>query len=239
MNNLEKDNKTGLWYRPEKGELHVLREQNQYKAIDFEGKRVMDVGANIGAFTHLALTNGACAVNAYEPMPETFDVLKLNIEKMFENTSDLKAEVNIDNVALVYRLETPTIDFYLSHKYPSCNTMIPVRGRETIQVECLGFWDEMRDFKPEVLKIDIEGGEYSLKLPDEGIPDYVEQIAIELHMSKKGSVEKALQIVGLFEDWHVHRKFKFNWHVTTLVLHRTKHNMGTVKQWMKNIQIQK
>lgn len=234
---LLKDHKTNMWYRPEKGELHVLREQSQYKNLDFKDKKVMDVGANIGAFCHLALTNGAAEIEAYEPTPETFDLLTHNMDHLFnspEEKLDPKTKCTIENVALVNEPKEETIDFYLSKKFPSCHTTVPVRGREVIQVRCLDFWKQLDDFKPDILKIDIEGGEYNLFLENKrAIPDYIEQIAIELHMSKKGQKDQACQIATLLENWHVHRKFRFNWHVTTLVLHRTKNNLGTVKQWMK------
>jgi len=69
------DKKSGLWYRPELGELFVIGEQTQYKSLDFDNKTVMDVGAHIGCFADVAIKYGAKHVWCYEPTRESFELL--------------------------------------------------------------------------------------------------------------------------------------------------------------------
>ena len=223
---IELDEKSGLHYRPELGELFVIKEQSQYKKLDFKGKTVMDVGAHIGCFTDLALKNEARHVWAYEPTPQSFELLGININC---------EEVTQYNRALTGNFE-PTVDFYLSKKYPTCHTHMPVRGREKITVQANNFWERLKKHSPDILKVDVEGGEYDFMFQEE-IPECVEQIAIELHLGKKGYRELGVKVAHLFDNWHYHTKFRFSWHITTLLLHRTKEGLGVVKDRLKELEL--
>ena len=220
------DEKSGLWYRPELGELFVINEQSQYSKLNFKDKTVMDVGAHIGCFTDLALKNGAKHVYAYEPTPESFALMVMNVNN--DKTS-------LYNSALTGHDDIET-DFYLSKTYPTCHTHIPVKNREVMTVQAENFWQKLNIHKPQVLKVDIEGGEYNFMFQKE-IPDYVEQVAIELHLGKKGYRELGLALARKFNDWHYHTKFRFSWHITTLILHRTKPGLGLVKDKMKELKL--
>ena len=219
------DKKSGLWYRPDLGELFVINEQKQYKGLDFKGKTVMDVGAHIGCFANLALKNNVRYVWAYEPNRESFELLE-------ENTSD-NNETTRYNCALIGGSEE-TVDFYLSKRFPSCHTHMPVRGREKTTVLAMNFWERVNFHKPDILKIDVEGGEYDFIFQNE-IPDFVEQVAIELHLGKKGYRELGIKAAKLFGDWHYHALFRFSWHITTLVLHRNKEGRGLVKERIEEL----
>tara|TARA_R110002020_G_scaffold153432_3_gene332835 strand:+ start:180 stop:890 length:711 start_codon:yes stop_codon:yes gene_type:complete len=223
---LDKD--SGLWYRPDLGELFVIKEQTQYKALEFEDKTVMDVGAHIGCFTSLAIKQGAKHVWAYEPTKESFDILSRNLLSRHMWST-------LYNTALIGGSED-SVDFYLSKKYPTCHTHMPVRGREKVTVDAMNFWERVDLHKPDVLKIDVEGGEYDFIFQKE-IPDFVEQIAIELHLGKKGYRELGIKTAKLFGDWHYHTSFRFSWHITTLILHRNKQGKGTVKERIEELEL--
>ena len=221
---LELDKKTGLFYRPEYKELYVIREQSQYKTLDFKNKVVMDIGANIGAVSDLAIKSGAKKAYSYEPMPHTFEVLRKNLNGKCELYNRAITSTNVESV-----------DFYIHKKYPSCNSIIEGKNKEKIKVLNIKLEDEIERIKPEVLKIDIEGGEYDI-LNNFNIPNYLEQIAVEFHhISKKEYKDQALEIIKKFNDWHVHKKFRFNWYVTQMVLHRDKvGNIGSVKNYLES-----
>jgi FkbM family methyltransferase len=223
---LDKD--SGLWYRPDLGELFVIKEQTQYKALEFEDKTVMDVGAHIGCFTSLAIKQGAKHVWAYEPTKESFDILSRNLLSRHMWST-------LYNTALIGGSED-SVDFYLSKKYPTCHTHMPVRGREKVTVDAMSFWERVDLHKPDVLKIDVEGGEYDFIFQKE-IPDFVEQIAIELHLGKKGYRELGIKTAKLFGDWHYHTSFRFSWHITTLILHRNKQGKGIVKERIEELDL--
>jgi FkbM family methyltransferase len=68
-------------------ELFITLEQvflhNQYDCnnSNIKNKVVIDAGANVGVFSFYAIAFGASKVYAFEPAPETFELLKRNIEK--------------------------------------------------------------------------------------------------------------------------------------------------------------
>jgi FkbM family methyltransferase len=223
-----KDNKTGLFYRNE-AELYVIKERSQYRHLDFEGKTFMDIGAHIGAATDLALQNKVKKCVSYEPMEETFKMLRLNIK---DNT---KAQLH--QSAMVSD-DLKTVDFYLHHKYPSCNSLLPIKKGTKITVPCLNFAEQLEKHKPEVLKVDCEGGEFLLL--NQKLPHHVEQLAVEFHLKSKEAKHTAWEILqNNFSDWYVHRKFRFNWYVTTAVLKKdVVSDHGTVAQYMEQLSIQ-
>lgn len=222
------DKKSGLWYRPELGELFVIGEQTQYKSLDFDNKTVMDVGAHIGCFADLAIKYGAKHVWCYEPTRESFELLEKNLSTRMQ-------WAQLYNSALTGNKED-TVDFYLSKKYPTCHTHMPVRGREKVTVDAMNFWDRVELREPQILKVDVEGGEYDFIFQKE-IPDYVEQIAIELHLGKKGYRDLGIKTAKLFSDWHYHASFRFSWHITTLILHRSKEGKGIVKERIEELDL--
>ena len=219
-----KDETSGLFYRPDLGELFVIKEMTQYAKLDFNDKVVMDVGGHIGCFTDLALKNGAKHVYTYEPTPESFEVMEKNVSN--EKTT-------LFNTALVGD-SRDSVDFYLSKKYPTCHTHMPVKGREKLTVNAENFWTKLKEHKPEVLKVDVEGGEYDFIFQEE-MPDYVEQVAIELHLGKIGYKELGIQATRLFNEWNYHTKFRYSWHITTLILHRTAPGLGLVKDKLEEL----
>lgn len=212
-----------IYYRPERGELHVIKEQSQYSKLNFEDKVIMDIGANIGAFARYAVERGAKQVYCYEPCPETFELL----------TRNRRAKIEIFQKAIAK--EPGEIEFFLHKKYPSCHTTVPVKGRESIKVKALSFMDELNRVQPSVVKIDIEGEE--LNLEPFNLPVFVEEVAIEFHMKNEKQIQKVKQILAeSFSDWYVHRKFRFTWHVTTPVLSRVRKSNLTVKTLLKEIE---
>lgn len=63
--------------------LRDIMARNQYNALEsnIKGKTVVDCGANIGIFSIFAACLGASKVYAFEPIPETFAMLKSNISR--------------------------------------------------------------------------------------------------------------------------------------------------------------
>lgn len=63
--------------------LHEVWTQDSYKLTqaDVAGRVVLDIGANVGAFSVLAARMGAAHVHAYEPHPESYACLLANLER--------------------------------------------------------------------------------------------------------------------------------------------------------------
>jgi len=189
--NLEIDKKTGMHYRPDTMDMFVIKEKKEYQQIfnNCAGHTILDVGANIGMFAVNALKCGAAKVVSYEPEPDNFSILNMNV----------KAENGIailNNVAITS--EHGEMDFYVCEaKNKGRHTAIPTRGRKIIKVPTVPFYDEVTRYNPTIIKCDTEGGEYSIDWTK--LPKTVEYLAMEIHRNK-GYEEKADELVKWFED---------------------------------------
>lgn len=75
--------------------VHEVWERNGYRVDrnQVRNRVVIDIGANVGAFTVLAHMLGAAEVHAYEPHPESFEALE-------RNTAALEGRVLINRLAV-------------------------------------------------------------------------------------------------------------------------------------------
>ena len=177
--------KDGLWYRPDSSDEQMLKDSNilnkrsDYFTIDPKGKVIMDCGANIGGFINRALKLGAKKVIAYEPEPNNFDMLVIN-------TQDLdNANYQLEQAALISSHEE-TVSFYLnaSKRSSSSGNRKPSHKKKEYIVHALNFEKELNLHQPDLIKMDIEGGEYDV-LMDFTLPDFVRELVIELHHPSK------------------------------------------------------
>jgi len=129
---------------------------NPFSSVEIRpGDRVMDCGAAVGTFTVAALEAGA-RVRAYEPLPKNISILKDNIRPYGERAELVEA-------ALIPGPETSVIlaggsGFPGTHSICSRAKII----KQRFIVPAVQFRTELIAFKPQMLKIDIEGGEYLL-----------------------------------------------------------------------------
>lgn len=116
---------------------------------------VLDIGANIGAFSLLAAALGA-NVAAIEPDPDNIMAILQNLDR----NPDLEQRVAVSQVAAAAESGMAQFD-----------TDPPTAGRLAdtgdLTVRCLSLRDLVNQHGPiSFLKVDIEGGEYSLFSPD-------------------------------------------------------------------------
>jgi FkbM family methyltransferase len=129
---------------------------------NFRGKKVVDVGANIGYFTVLlACIVGDGKVYAYEANPKVYDILMENIY-----LSQLQNTVVPFNRAVGDR--TGITEFYVSKKYQGNSSLVEHTDRYleqfatdefeeiTVDIEELNIY---RNDEIELVKIDVEGAE--------------------------------------------------------------------------------
>lgn len=156
--------------------LRGLRELN-------EGDRVIDIGANIGAFTVLAASKVGRTgrVFAYEPDPATCERLRANVRlNALEN-------VIVENCAVGAAAGEAT--FYRHSKNAYSSLVDGVDGRvqehlESFPVPVMGIRDVIAKAGPAIklLKIDCEGSEYDIvDALDAGSAGPVQQISMEVH----------------------------------------------------------
>tara|TARA_R110000824_G_scaffold95253_5_gene229134 strand:- start:470 stop:1252 length:783 start_codon:yes stop_codon:yes gene_type:complete len=173
---VKKDDKTGFWYRTRTFDRTAVKQcLNNYIDIKPEGKVVLDLGANIGGFTRMALDGGATQVIAVEPCPYNRVMLEENAPKadvIFAGVVGLSDDTDIDYI-------------YASSKSCSSVSSSTMKRRcssdVSIKVPTVKFTDLLEKYRPQVLKCDIEGNEYAILDALEKIPDFVEVAFFEFH----------------------------------------------------------
>lgn len=165
----------------------------EYKHLPVEGKTVMDIGGNIGAFSKYAVMKGANKVITYEPSAENFIQLLKNIQDE-ENVIPVYAAL-IDNDDL-------QTNFYLTNGLAKDGySTIEFRGRRKVVTPALNFYKEIEKYKPHSIKMDIEGGEFYLL--NNPLPTCIESIVVEIHFSKKYFRDSFTTITNSFpsQEW--------------------------------------
>jgi FkbM family methyltransferase len=118
---------------------------------------VVDVGANIGAFTIWAALQGA-RVFSFEPFPTNFALLQRNVAR-----SGVRAD--LFPMAVSSHAESRELFLPDNEEYVGRFSLHPGRGARTIRVECTSLDDVVgRNKLPRVdlLKLDCQGSEYEI-----------------------------------------------------------------------------
>jgi FkbM family methyltransferase len=197
--------KNGMHYRPWTYDKSVITEMPRaYGWLDLEGKVVLDIGGNIGAFSNFAIERGAKEVWAFEPEEENFELLSMNVG----------GRAKVFRGALISGKDSE-IKFYktTSGKNPGNYSMIPFKGREIVKVPAINFSSVLNELQPEVIKMDCEGAEYDLLKTV--LPDSVQEISLEIHLNKREFKECAEKLIALFDTWEMVKAPKYNdksWH---------------------------
>ena len=151
MEGIEYLEKFGGWVRPGTLDEYVFKEiRPSYNMLDIqEGDTVLDIGANIGAFSLYATQEGAKKVYSYEPDEDNFELLNVNSP----NSVNTRCAVVGDDSDYVYL-------YVNSKKNKGLHMTREVRGRDAVKVLALKFDDIIQQTKPNKIKIDVEGAEY-------------------------------------------------------------------------------
>lgn len=175
--------------RPDTLDDFVIAESKCYEAMNLKAEDiVLDIGANIGAFTRVALEAKVAQIVAVEPDPENSAQWRKNIERL----SAPATSVVFKEAAVTSESGNSILLWKNEGKNKGMHSVVEHRGRTPVPVKTIAF-KELLDLKPTALKVDIEGGEYGFSWND--IPSTVRVIAIELHLTKKGWREQAQRVV--------------------------------------------
>jgi len=166
---------------------YVMREINRsYGQLDVEGRIVLDIGANIGAFTCWALQRKPLHVIALEPEVNNFAMLDLNTSPY--GTQLPEEPYTLHNAGLHSTKDGDDV-LYLakSGKNPGNSSTTSRRGRVESPIKLMSV-AQLKENHPiiEVAKVDCEGAEYEFM--EELIahnPD-LRQVALEMHISGFG-----------------------------------------------------
>lgn len=120
---------------------------------------VADIGGYTGLFALRCARYPVKMVYSYEPTIESFNVLNTN--KLCNLKCYNKAVVGNDD---------KTIRFYISKKGVGvCNSIVSKKNTTFVDIECINYTDVIKDCN--IIKIDIEGGEYSIPLNEFIVPN--------------------------------------------------------------------
>lgn len=189
----------GVYVRPGTMDEYIVREvKSAYKLLDLKaGDRVLDIGANIGAFSRLAVEAG-CVVCAIEPDPENFTLL----EKNSPHSANIQAAITIDGRSVTLYVNKGT--------NKGLHSTVPTKGRDEVAVDSLAFSQAIFEFEPDKLKIDCEGAEYEF-LHVVARCHSVKRVAVEYNLSRKHEPQAAQVAHEMFlaQQWKCLREPRF------------------------------
>jgi len=164
-----------MYIRPNTSDDLVIDEAIDYKSLFIDSKEsdvFMDIGANIASVSRLAIKQQPnIKIIAFEPECDNYEVAKKNISK---NAFLIKKAISDTNGYIKLYKSKSSNKGKTSTVLRDCNLNSDLKI-----VDCLNFVDVLKQYKPTLIKIDIEGGEYSLKL--DNLPEEVKGLAIEIH----------------------------------------------------------
>ena len=152
-----------------------------------EHDTVVDIGGNIGIFSYYAICKGAKKVYCFEPSSQQCNTIKENFQ--FHNLVVEEAAVTD---------KEGTISFYINPS-SSINSSI-LFTEESVEVKCKSvnlekYLDEAGEEKIDYLKMDCEGGEYSIfeSLSVDFLQNRVKKMCVEYHHNHERKILPILE----------------------------------------------
>lgn len=164
-----------------------------YGWMNVKNKVVLDIGGCFGASAVFFAEQGAAKVISIEPEPANFKLLSKNIKGL---------NVLPVNAACVEDKNLNEIKLYLNSGInKGIHSTVVKRGRgDGITVKTVQFSELLKQYKPSVIKLDVEGAEYFILTKP--LPKCVKEVTVEIHFGKKINREVyAPQLISLFKDW--------------------------------------
>ncbi len=158
---------------------------------------VVDIGAYVGTYSIRCARFPVKKVIAYEPTKVTFDIL--NLTKL----SNLK----VINAAIVGDDKTE-VKFYISKGIGVTNSTLFSKVKLLNKVKAVNYKKAIEEAS--IVKIDIEGGEYSIPI-DDLVHAKLRGMIIDFHPVKRDWIEKATLMINKIEDLGFINIIKPNW----------------------------
>ena len=167
---------TGLHYRVDQSfrDLEIIGESLAvYQDLNVGPEDViLDLGGHIGSAAQMFLKLGARTISI-EPLPSNFEVLSKNVSA-FDGRG-------IAFHAAVGPMDMESMTLYIHPKnHSAMGRTQPVRGREALKVPAVHLEELFEQYKPTIIKCDIEHGEYELPALL-NLPKHVRGLFMELH----------------------------------------------------------
>ena len=154
-----------------------------YGDPDFTGKTVLDIGAQIGAFSVYAAWKGAKRILAVEPLPRNLEVLKVNAAKypqieVFEGAA--VTDVTIPRVITSGAEITNHSDSNFGHSILRVKKELKPSSRVATHPVSLFSFRGLLACNPHIIKMDCEGSEHEMLEGFVAGPE-VEALLLEVH----------------------------------------------------------
>jgi FkbM family methyltransferase len=182
-------------------ELGVSREADDRRVVSearrlyrdipaIHGAKVLDLGAHIGEATKSFVAQGAAWVTSVEAYPGSFRLLRESVAGL---------PVTPINAAVGPSEGTATL--YYNERSPSCNrTTRPRRGGSEVVVPMRPLPALLEESRASVIKMDIEGAEYSLLDDLYALPEAVRVLVAEVHFDHQRTRAEG---EALINSWHL------------------------------------
>lgn len=166
--------------------------EKTYNLVNPYNKVILDIGACFGAVATYFAQNKASLVIAIEPELNNFIALVKNSQYY-------------DNILPVFGAVTETIEHLGNlYKHESNDYMHGLEcksyhKKHTQQVPLYNFNNLIKQYQPNVLKIDCEGAELNFIHGD--LPNFVTHVFVEFHLGSPNKIGKAQEIIKSFSTW--------------------------------------
>lgn len=163
---------------------YVMREINRsYGKLNVKDAVVLDVGANIGAFSCWALQRSLNHIICIEPEVNNFNLLQHNVKPYYVDVPEIPW--TLYNAAL-HSTTSGNGELWLatSGKNPGNSSTTERRGRVSVPISYIGV-PTLKAKHPhiDVAKVDCEGAEYEFMEALVDAYPMLRQVALEIHIS--------------------------------------------------------
>jgi FkbM family methyltransferase len=175
-----RDAETGIFFR--KGDRLILQEgPGVYGNVPVEpGDVVLDLGAHIGTASLIFLDKGAAGTIAVEADPANLPYLRRNL-------AGRKAVI----IPAAVGAKPGRADFWTRPDRGYVGSLMPDKGRKRVTVGVVALSGLLKQYRPTIVKCDIEFGEYGL--PElRSLPEQVRVVAMEVHIRYAGIFERRI-----------------------------------------------
>ena len=164
------DRKSGAWYRPS-DKLIIDEVPGVYGNVPItKSDVVLDLGAHIGLTSRLFLSKGARHSIAVEADPANLPLLRKNLARL--PATILPAAVGP---------KPGRTEFYTRSDRGFVGSILEDKDRKKLMVPVVPFSGLLTQYRPTIVKADIEFSEY--ELPElHALPDHVRIVAMEVHI---------------------------------------------------------
>lgn len=192
------------------GNLYKDEVNDISKKINYTPKVIFDIGANVGGFSiALAERYPNSHIYSFEPVPETYNILKSNIE-FYQHNMDKCNNIQPINFGLSditknnVPIGMPALPKGRKHNYGRATLNYSGESIDNINlIEFTKLCDE-NQLIPDLVKIDVEGCEYMIlsNAKTSGILSKIKTIYIEInnHPATKESAQKSKNLLLKYFD---------------------------------------